>query len=452
MSKYMSLNHQKAWVVAVDMGYGHQRAAAPLKNLAYGGEVINANNYKGIPKEDQELWHDSRRFYEFISRFKNVPILGRAAFDLFDKFQEIPPFYPKRDLSDPNLQVKYMHHLIQKKDWGKHLIQKLDKKPMPLITTFFVTAFMAEQFNYSADIYAVATDTDISRSWVPIDPEKSRIRYFAPSQRAYDRLKRYGVQEDKIFLTGFPLPIELLGQKSLNILKGDLGHRLTNLDPNRKYIEHYGESLVEHLGKNNFPGKKRHHPLTIMFAVGGAGAQREVGVAVVKSLRAKIRRGQVRVILVAGTHKDIKTYFKREIISLGLDKQLGRGVIIIHCLNKEQYFRKFNRALRTTDILWTKPSELSFYTALGLPIVMAPPIGSQEKFNRKWLFMIGSGVEQERAEYTDEWLFDLINTGWFAEAAVNGFLEAPKYGTYNIQKIISAKPEECLRCKTEMRY
>ena len=27
----------KAWVVAVDMGYGHQRAAYPLKDIAYGG-------------------------------------------------------------------------------------------------------------------------------------------------------------------------------------------------------------------------------------------------------------------------------------------------------------------------------------------------------------------------------------------------------------------------------
>ncbi|PIR94523.1 hypothetical protein COT97_00995 [Candidatus Falkowbacteria bacterium CG10_big_fil_rev_8_21_14_0_10_39_11] len=448
----MSLNHQKAWVVAVDMGYGHQRAAAPLKNIAYGGEVINANNYKGIPKQDQDLWHDSRKFYEFISRFKKVPIVGKPAFDLFDKFQEIPPFYPKRDLSDPNLQVKYMQHLIETQNWGKHLIEKLEKKPMPLITTFFVTAFMAEQFKYSGDIYAVATDTDISRSWVPVDPEKSRIKYFAPSKRAYNRLVRYGVKEDNIFLTGFPLPIELLGQKSLNILKKDIGQRLTNLDPNREYINRYDETLIAQLGSSNFPSKKRSHPLTIMFAVGGAGAQREVGITLTKSLKNRIKKGDARVVLVAGTHKDIKSYFKKEVAGLGLEKQLGKGVVILHSANKEQYFRKFNRALRTTDILWTKPSELSFYTALGLPIVMAPPIGSQEKFNRKWLFMIGSGVEQENPEYTDEWLFDLIDTGWFAEAAINGFLEAPKYGTYNIQKIISSKPEECLQCKTEMMY
>lgn len=32
----------KAWVVTVDMGYGHQRAAYPLKKFAYGG-IINAN-------------------------------------------------------------------------------------------------------------------------------------------------------------------------------------------------------------------------------------------------------------------------------------------------------------------------------------------------------------------------------------------------------------------------
>ena len=38
---------KKAWVIAVDMGYGHQRAAYPLKDMAYG-DIINANSDKMI--------------------------------------------------------------------------------------------------------------------------------------------------------------------------------------------------------------------------------------------------------------------------------------------------------------------------------------------------------------------------------------------------------------------
>lgn len=448
----MKLNHQRAWVVAVDMGYGHQRAADPLRCIAYRGEVINANDYKGIPQKDRKIWHESRRFYEFISRFKKVPIVGKVAFDVFDKFQEIPEFYPKRDLSSPNIQLRYMMRLIKKEKWGEHLIRKLEKKKLPLITTFFVTAFMAEYHNYAGEIYTVVTDTDLSRTWVPVDPKKTRIKFLAPSQRAADRLRRYGVPDENIFLTGFPLPIELLGDKKLSLLKKDVAHRLANLDPTRTYIKRYEESLKRHLGVKNFPPKKANHPLTLMFAVGGAGAQKEIGVVIIKSLIEQVKRRKIRIILVAGTHKDIKNYFQIEIKQLGLEKYLDKQILILHSLNKADYFRQFNEVLRVTDILWTKPSELSFYTALGLPIIMSPPIGSQEKFNRRWLHMIGSGLSQDEPKYVNEWLFDLLENGWLAEASINGFLEAPKFGTYNIQKIISSKPEECLQCKTEMQY
>jgi len=35
---------QEAWVISVNMGYGHQRTAYPLRNLAPDGKVINANS------------------------------------------------------------------------------------------------------------------------------------------------------------------------------------------------------------------------------------------------------------------------------------------------------------------------------------------------------------------------------------------------------------------------
>ena len=50
----MSKQH-KAWVVAADMGYGHQRTAYPLRDIAFGGKVINANSYNGIPKKDKNF-------------------------------------------------------------------------------------------------------------------------------------------------------------------------------------------------------------------------------------------------------------------------------------------------------------------------------------------------------------------------------------------------------------
>ena len=224
-------------MIAVDMGYGHQRTAYPLKKLALGEKIINANNYDGIPEKDRKIWEMSRRFYEFVSGFKRVPLMGRAAFAIFNEFQKIFSFYPKRDLSKPNLQLKQIFSLIQK-GWGKHLIESLGQnsgqESFPLISTFFTPAFMAEFFNYPGEIFCVICDADIARTWVSLRPKTSRIKYFAPNNRVVERLKLYGVKEENIFLTGYPLPESNIGSQDLEILKSDLSRRILNLDSRKK--------------------------------------------------------------------------------------------------------------------------------------------------------------------------------------------------------------------------
>lgn len=434
-------NNNKAWVVAVDMGYGHQRAAYPLKHLAWGGEIINANAYEGIKEEDVKIWQQSRKFYNFISRFKNFPILGKYAFDLFDRFQAIPEFYPKRDLSKSNLQLSSSIFLI-KKGWGKHFVEKLKEKNIPLISTFFVPAYMAEIHGFSPDIYLLVCDADISRAWAPYNPSISKIKYLAPNKRVAERLKLYGVPEDKIFLSGFPLPIENLGNENLNILKEDFVARLANLDPEYKHIGKYEENLTKELSQKDLFCKSSKRNLTLTFAVGGAGAQRELGIAIIKSLTEKIVSKKIRINLIAGIHNDVNRFFERNIKNLGLGKEIGRGIEIIFGANKEEYFKKFNNVLRRTDILWTKPSELSFYAGLGIPIIAAPPIGSQEKFNKEWLLSMGAGVEQKNPKYASEWIFDWLKEGIFMELAISGYFKIEKRGTFNVEKIIFEELEK----------
>lgn len=414
-------------MVAVNMGYGHQRTAYPLKQFAREKEVINANDYQGIPEKDRAIWESSRKFYEFISNFKRIPLIGKTAFSLFDKLQQIPAFYPHRDLSKPSFSLKRIFSLIEK-GWGKHLISKLESKgaKLSLITTFFTPAFMAEHFNYPGEIYSVICDADISRNWVALGPQKSRIKYFVPDSWVVNRLKLYGVKEENIFLTGYPLPTENIGTEKMEILKEDLRNRLLNLDPKKEYFKKYKILIEGSLG--GLP-EKPNHPLTIMFAVGGAGAQKEIGARIARSLAPKIREGKARLILVAGIRKEVKEYF--DFVSNNISDRIE----VLFAEKIEDCFREFNQKLRTTDILWTKPSELSFYTGLGLPIIIAPPVGSQEDFNKKWLLSLGSGTLQENPRYSHQWIFDYLNSGRLAEAAMQGFMEAEKLGTYKIQKL-----------------
>jgi hypothetical protein len=435
----MENRNQKTWVVTVNMGYGHQRTAYPLRNLAEG-KIINANSYQGIPEKDEKIWKMSQQSYEFISRFKRIPIIGNLAFSIFDAFQRILDFYPKRDLSKPNFSLRQIYFLL-KKGWGRDLIEKLEEKPLPLTTTFFTPAFMAEVFNYSGEIFCVICDADISRTWASLTPSLSKIKYFAPTGRVVERLKLYGIKPENIFLTGYPLPIENIGTEKMEILKQDLRYRILNLDPQKKYFKKYKILIETNLGK--LP-EKSNHPFTIMFTVGGAGAQKEIGIKIVKNLAEKIRANQVKIILVAGIRKKVKKYFEKNIEKLGLKRNsirnnVSNGVEIIYADDIENYFKKFNQALRKTDILWTKPSELSFYTALGLPIIIAPPIGSQEEFNKRWLLKSGFGILQGNPNYTKQWLFDWLKNGYFAEAAMQGFIEGKKLGTFNIGHILQEK-------------
>lgn len=419
------------------MGYGHERAAFGLEDLAYGN-IITANDYAGIPKHDRDLWAQTRKLYEAVSRLRPVPLLGPALFSAMDHLQRIPPFYPRRDLSDITMQLREVYHLIEHRGLGRHLIEKLAKKDIPFISTFFIPAFAAEAHGYPGDIYCVLCDADISRAWVPMDPKQSRIKYFAPNGRVVERLKLYGVPEERIFLTGFPLPKQNVGGPDARIVKHDLAERLCHLDPNGIFSTKYAETLQRELGPRLCRAKKTR-PLTLTFSVGGAGAQKRLGVELITSLRQKILSRKIRINLEAGTRALDAQYFLENAKQLGLKPALGKYLNINCYGSRTDYFRGFNETMRTTDILWTKPSELSFYTGLGLPIIIAPPIGSQEDFNKIWLQTVNGGIPQLDPQYADEWLFDWIDSGGLARFAWSGYIEAPTHGAYRIDSIMTGE-------------
>jgi len=424
----------KAWIVGVNMGYGHQRTAFPLRFLAPEEKVINANNYSGIPEKDKMIWESSRHVYEFISRLKNAPLIGDACFSVLERFQKILSYYPKRDLSESNFSVEQVYSLLRR-GWGSHLISKLSKKHpgLPFITTFFNVAFMAEFFGYPGDIFCVICDADVARAWAPLNPHITRIKYFVPNKRTAQRLESYGINRSNIIFSGFPLPLENIGDERMEILKEDLRYRLLNLDPKNSYRERYHSLIDRHLGRLPL---QPSHPLTIMFSIGGAGAQKEIGLEILKNLKDKIIFGETKVILSVGNRESTKIYFEEEAERIGLSNELKGNIEMIFEKNIQDYFSKFNAAIRKTDILWTKPSELSFYSALGLPIIVAPPIGSQENFNQRWILKSGFGANQEDPRYLGQWLFDWLEQGYLAEAAMEAFVEGEQLGALKIKEEI----------------
>ena len=428
---------QKAWIVTVDMGLGHQRAALPFASIAEGGSIIAANNYEDIPAAEFSSWRIAERWYLFMSRLSSRGPLGRLIFAVFDYFQRIQDFYPRKQNIKPLLQLRSTYVQIRA-GLGRDLIKKLNAKlmpaqPVPLFTNFLAVGFMAEHWQYQGSIFVLGTDSDLSRSWASLYPQKSRINYFAPSKRAAERLEQYGVPKSKIFYTGFPLPDELVGEAS-EIAKKNLCARLGRLDPIGIYQKRYAALIASYLG--DMPSTSSRAAVTILFAVGGAGAQAKIGAILIKSLAPLIKRGEIKLILSAGISKASAKIFERAVLHANILGKAKDGIEIIFSESKTEYFAKFNQALKETDILWTKPSELSFYAALGLPIVMAPPVGSQEVRNREWLLNLGAGVDQLDPRYAREWIWDMLLDGKLAECAMEGFIKIEREGTRRIKEIL----------------
>ncbi len=422
--------NEKFWIVSADMGYGHQRAAYPLKELSKGKTILNANTSSFASLKEKRLWKEMLGIYEFMSRAGRLPLLGSLLTKMLDSLLYIPNFYPLKDRSNSTIQVRYLKLTIEK-GLCNGVIEQIRRPELPMITSFYSSAIAAEMAGHN-HVYCIICDTDMSRVWVAENASQSRILYFAPGTIAAQRLQSYGVPEKNILLTGFPLPLELLGDRSLNTLKMSLRLRLRNLDPSGSFYNLYRDSINAYLKDCNEKPSDisfQKRSLTITFAVGGAGAQKEIGKQLAQSLSDQIISGNVRLNLVAGTRTELREYFNRVKKEITSDSE---NVSIIWAENNESYFNMFNHCLQSTDILWTKPSELSFYCALGIPVIMTPAIGPQEKCNQHWLREIGAGIKQLNPEYAHQWLFDLLNKGRLAEAAWSGFLKARKYGTYNI--------------------
>jgi hypothetical protein len=419
------------------MGLGHLRAAYPLHHLTAEGVLLYGSR-KTTPMPEYRLWRGIRRSYYAFSRAGNIPVIGSLILRLLVWLQHIDPYYPRRDRSKPTVMVRYLDYCIRQRGLCGGLIADLGNYAGPVIHTYFATALALDKKGGPAlRNYLLICDSDFNRVWVPANPRQSTLRYLAPCTQVKRRLVSYGVPEESIFLTGFPLPRENIGsEKSMEILKRDLFQRLVRLDPGERFFRTHRRSVASWLDLEEKP--LRPDRITLTFAIGGAGAQAEFVPAILKSLRSAIRDDRIRVVISVGIQKRIFERVFGYLNRLGFRGGAEGGVEVLFDPDPYVYLDRFNACLRQTDILWSKPSELVFYSALGLPIVMAPPIGTHEELNKRWLQEIHAGINPPGPlECCHEWLFDLRDSGRLAEAAWDGFLKGRKLGTYKIERLVN---------------
>jgi hypothetical protein len=419
----------QAWVVAVDMGYGHQRAAYPFRDIAYEG-IITANTGAMVDPAERKRWLALQHTYEGISRVNKVPVIGPWLWRTYDRLQAISPHYPFRDLSKPSFGSMRLDRLLSR-GFGSSVVKSTAARAdLPLITTFFAIALAAD-YQGRSDVFCVVTDTDVNRIWAAKVPAKGRINYLAPTPLTRQRLMKYGVPAERIYFTGFPLP-----QENVASAAADLRRRIQVLDARGAFRRGYGRMIDVELGPAP-PGETQ--PLSITFAVGGAGAQSELARDILFGLADSLRDGRMRLNLVAGVRGEVAEYFRRIIGELGLEAEVGTSIHVLLAPDKDEYFARFNQLLHQTDVLWTKPSELCFYPALGIPLIMSAPLGAHEERNLETVLRVGAGQTQEDPRAAAEWLTDWVNSGLLALKAFQGYFHMPRMGTENIKRLLFAK-------------
>jgi hypothetical protein len=381
------------------MGYGHLRAAAARADH-WETVLVEADREPFADATDRLVWSLARRGYHSLSRLSQRGAARTALARLLDRITAIDD---DELAPDPNTHrpVRILDTLIRR-GFGKTLGHRLDRRGAPAVATFYANAIAAERHS-SVPVACVVTDSHVHRVWVERRPETGRIRYLVPVPGTQSCLIRYGVSPDRIRVTGFPLPPELVGSPRLEILERNLSARLSRLRC-----------------RTRNEAKQTAQPLRLAVAVGGAGAHADHARDLLHGLDACLRTGRLRLTLVAGTHRWVARRFARwtrEAIGRGLPAE---AVEILADDGFLDYYRRFNRLLADTDILWTKPSELVFYAGLGLPLILEAPVGDHERHNRALVTGLGVAVDRPPSDELDPWLSQMMRTGWFAGAARRG--------------------------------
>ncbi len=415
-------------LVSIDMGYGHLRPAYALSEFLGKKEVLLADQPPLATPDEQRIWRRARTGYELLSRAGKVPLAGPLLADVLQGITSIPSLYPLRDLSSRTPAVRLLERAASQ-GMGLGLASRLQRSGSTLLTTFFGPAVLAD-IHGCENIYCVVTDSDINRVWAPVNPRLGRINYLAPSLRVRRRLKAYGVPSQRIVVTGYPLPHELVGGVHAQTLRENLRRRLVTLDRKGHFLRECREEVSHFLG--DLP-EAAEAPPHLVFAVGGAGAQTELVRQFLPSLARLLRKKKLKLTLVAGLRAEVAHSFEHSISQAGLDEELdSQAIEILHAGSHEEYFSRFNRLLAGADILWTKPSELSFFGALGIPLLFTSPVGSHERYNRRWAISAGAGIKQGDLRHAGEWLNEMLKDGTLAGAAWTGYMRLPKFGLYRV--------------------
>ena len=398
------------YITTVLMGYGHLRAADNVAGLGRG-RLVRVDQPPFTNLVDVTVWKSSQDLYHVVSR--TVETRLRFLFRLLERIEDIP-----EDSNAASMKYSMLVRLCVRMGVGRGLWRLAD--PLnnghdgsicpPRLHTFFVPALACVYNRLPGKNYQLLCDVDFHRVWAPIRPNDGDVTYLVPAAAGADRLMSYGVTHDRIVVTGFPLPLANTGGKDLAVLQSDLRARLERLSP------------------------KSDSPLRLVFALSGAGCYLILLKTLIRELLPELRSGKLILSIAAGDNRRAKAEIESHLAALNAGP--ADGLNILYSPDVLEAFALFNRALRESDLLITKPGELVFYAALGIPQVLLPPVGKHEFKNRAYLVENSAALDLPGAESAGAWLLAQRANGAWRHAAESAFARLPQLGAFAINDAV----------------
>ncbi|MGO8705252.1 MAG: DUF6938 domain-containing protein [Candidatus Brocadiia bacterium] len=398
------------YITTVLMGYGHLRAADNVAGLGRG-RLVRVDLPPFANLADLLVWKSSQDLYHVVSR--TVETRLRFLFRVLERIEDIPDDSQRASMEYPML-IRFLvrsgvgrglRRLASPSDNGHG-----DQVCLPRLHTFFLPGLACVYNRFPGKNYQLLCDADFHRVWAPIKPNDGDVTYLVPTAAGADRLISYGVAHDRIAVTGFPLPVANTGGRDLDVLQSDLRARLERLSP------------------------RSDSPLRLVFALSGAGCYLILLKTLIRELLPELRSRKLTLCIAAGDNRKAKAEIESHLAALSTGP--ADGVTILYSPDVLEAFAQFNRALRESDLLITKPGELVFYAALGIPQVLLPPVGKHEFKNRAYLIENSAALDLPGAESAGAWLQAQRANGAWRRAAESAFARLPKLGTFAINEIV----------------
>ncbi len=240
---------------------------------------------------------------------------------------------------------------------------------------------------------------------------------------------------------------------SYKTLKGMDGNKIMNPIPENEvvftghYIDHELVVNIKEDCKRRVDRVNSGKPKRVLLSVGGAGAQKEIFVRIIKGLLPKIAAKEVLLLINVGDHigllndlvKEIPelasgTFFKNDWngVTKFADKLLRSNDSGVYMFYDENIFSAVyatNLLMRHSDILITKPSELAFYP---VPKLLIKRVGGHEAWGAIRAAEVGDGtIECETVDHSLQMLNLMLNEKTMLLMMNDCILKAEKAEIYN---------------------